>query len=340
MKLYGLKPDEIEKIKKLFQVHFGDLSDAKIYLFGSRATGQYKPFSDIDIAVKSKAKNLNEKIALFQEEWEKSNLPYKADISAWNELYRPYLPKIRKQKIPFWEPDEKKLHPWRICPYGKQWVVRHPRYPVGRQLQDVDGHCRKIPSGKDLLQGDEIEFISRISSFQETQPRPSNYAGKEKIANADDFDIYIAGWCKYWNDIFKPDIPISSNFIKALVHSESTFNTLAYAKNKKELGGPARGLVQITEQTLKILKDKKGEIKDHYVDLKNEELFEPSKNICAAIRWMFRKREILQKRLSRSPSWLETITEYKGLGRQLKSNSPKAIQVMKNFQTVLAVYQK
>lgn len=98
--------------------------------------------------------------------------------------------------------------------------------------------------------------------------------------------------------------------MKALIESESRFNPMAMAPNKKP-AGPARGLVQLTEQTIKILKDHKGEITDHYVDISNEELFEPEKNICAAIRWLFRKREILQKNLNRSPDWLETIAEYK-----------------------------
>lgn len=339
MKVFGLKTDELQKIKKLLQEYFGDLGDAKAYLFGSRATGQYKPFSDIDIAIKSKAKNLNEKIALFQEAWEKSNLPYRADISSWKELYKPYLPKIRKEKIPFWEPEDKQLHPWRTCPYGQQWVVKHPRYPVGRQIQDVDGHCRKIPSGKDLLQGDEIDFISKTAPFLNVKVTPQRYNGKEELPNANDYDVYIAGWCKYWNEIFNPDIPLDTNLIKALIHSESTFNPLAQAKNKKELGGTARGLIQLTEQALQILKDRKGEIKDHYIELKKEELFNPSKNICAAIRWIFRKREILQKRFKRSPSWIETIAEYKGLSKQLKNNNQKAIEVMKRFQSKLNLYQ-
>lgn len=340
MKVFGLKTDELEKIKKLLQEYFGDLGDAKAYLFGSRATGKYKPFSDIDIAIKSRAINLNEKIALFQEAWEKSNLPYRADISSWKELYKPYLPKIRKEKIPFWEPDDKPLHPWRTCPYGQQWVVRHPRYPIGRQIQDVDGYCRKIKSGKDLLQGDEIDFISKSSSFQSVKPIPQLYNGKEKILHANDYDVYIAGWCKYWNDIFQPEILIDANLIKALIHSESTFNSRAQARNKKELGGTARGLIQLTEQTLQVLKNKKGEIKDHYVELTKEELFEPSKNICAGIRWIFRKSEILQKRLRRSPTWIEVIAEYKGLSKQLKSNNPKAIKIMENLQSKLSLYQK
>ena len=337
MKTFGLKLQEILDIKRLFQNFFGDLSDAKIYLFGSRATGKNKEFSDIDIAVNSKTKDLSKRISLFNEAWEGSKLPYKIDFTPWKDIYKPYLPQIKKEKTIFWQPDEKQLHPWRACPYGQHWVIRHPRYPVGRQLQDVDGHCRKNPSGKDRLTGDEIELISNLSPFKDSKNLPLPYTGKTKIKNAEDYDILIAGWCTYWNDIFKLDILIEPNFIKALMESESTFKPKAFAKNKKAIG-IARGLIQITEATLRILKDRKGEIKDHYIDIDKEELFTPSKNICASIRWLFRKREILQKRLGRSPTWPEVVVEYKGLGPDLKNKGTKSIKVLNDFLEIFKRY--
>ncbi|HAZ11696.1 MAG: hypothetical protein A2X86_18400 [Bdellovibrionales bacterium GWA2_49_15] len=336
MRTYGLKNEEFQEIEKKISQFFGDLPDAKIFLFGSRATGKHKLFSDIDLAVKSKSKELGKRISLFKVACEESNLPYKMDITSWDELYAPYLPSIRREKIEIWGPHTRPLHPWRVCPYGQHWVVRHPRYPIGRQMQDVDGHCRKNPSGKDRLTGEEVDLISLNSSFINTQPLPLPYSGNERIIEPNAYDILIAGWCRYWNDIFTPDLPIEVNFIKALIESESRFNPLAIAKNKKTIG-PARGLVQITEQTLKILKDRKGEIKDHYIDFAKEELFTPSKNLCAAIRWLFRKREILQKRLQRSPTWVETIVEYKGLGPDLKKNGHRSLKVMNDF---LSIYQR
>ncbi len=57
MKLYGLKLNYVQKIKDLLQKYFGDIEDLKAYLYGSRATGNHKSYSDIDIVVKSKKKN-------------------------------------------------------------------------------------------------------------------------------------------------------------------------------------------------------------------------------------------------------------------------------------------
>jgi predicted nucleotidyltransferase len=338
MKSYGLKTEEVQLIKELLGKYFGDISDVKVVIFGSRAKDTHKPYSDIDLAIQTKEKDISKRISLFKEGWENSKLPYKVDITYWKELYKPYLPEIRKTKQDFWKPEDKEVHPWRACPYGKHWVVRHDRLPVKRQLQDVDGHCRKNPSGKDRLDGEEISYLTFLTEFQTAEPIPKAYPGKDEIPSANSFDQLIAGWCRYWNDVLKPDIPLDPSFVKALMESESTFDPRAFAKNKKAIG-PARGLIQITEQTWRILKDRKGELKDHYVDIKKEELFDPSKNICAAIRWLFRKREILQKRLSRSPTWLETIVEYKGLGPDLKKNGKESLKVKNKFNEIYRKYQ-
>lgn len=97
--------------------------------------------------------------------------------------------------------------------------------------------------------------------------------------------------------------------------TESSFITTGFAKNKNPKIGLAKGLIQITEETYRILKDSKGEIKDHYVELEDHELWEPSKNICAAVRWLFRKRDKAEGRLERKPTWEEVLIEYKGRTR-------------------------
>jgi predicted nucleotidyltransferase len=339
MKSYGLSPSEIQDIKKLLHQNFGDLDDAKAFLFGSRAKGNYKPFSDIDIAIRSKSPLLSKKITLFKEDWERSKLPYKVDITSWKEIYKPYLSEINKSKKDFWKPLDRELHPWRACPYGEHWGIRHPRYPVGRKLQDVDGHCRKNPSGKDYLKGDEIDFISKTSPFQNARPLPCPYQGKAKIPNANEYDVLIAGWCKYWNDILRPQFPLDPNFVKALIESETHFRANISTPNKKKSIGPARGLIQMTEETWRTLKNPKGEIKDYYVQLDKDELFEPSKNICAGIRWIFRKKEMLQKRIKKEPSWTDVMLEYKGIYAQFKKNGKEAKVIHSKFVDILSLYK-
>lgn len=337
MRTYGLKIEELEEIKSLIQKYFSKIDDCKVYLFGSRANGLHKPFSDIDLAIKSNSKKLSSQISLFLEGWEQSKIPYKVDISDWKELFKPYLPQINKEKILLWSTNQEKL-PMRVCPYGESWVRRHDRMSKNGKLEDVDGHCRKNRGGKDVLYSDEIRFISSTKAFLFSNTKICPYRGNEHILMPNQYDQLIVGWCNYWNQIFNPKILIDPNFVKALIFSESRFDSKSFNKNSKKIG-LARGLVQITESTLKILKDRKGEIKDHYIDLKKEDLFDPSLNICAAIRWLFRKNEILEKRLKRTPEWVEVIVEYKGLGNQLKNNDKEALKVMKNFNSALKDFE-
>ena len=59
---YGLKTDEIHLIKELLRKYFGDISDVKVVIFGSRAKDNYKPYSDIDLAIQTKDKNISKRI--------------------------------------------------------------------------------------------------------------------------------------------------------------------------------------------------------------------------------------------------------------------------------------
>ena len=241
------------------------------------------------------------------------------------------MPQINKDKKLIWTSKTDHL-PMRLCPYGESWVRRHERVSPKGKVEDVDGHCRKNPGGKDVLYSDELSVISQSKDFLASKIKICPYKGLEQIANANQYDQLIVGWCNYWNQVFNPKIPLEPNFVKTLIFSESRFNSQSYKKNNKKIG-PARGLVQITESTLKILKDRKGEIKDHYVNLKNDDLFDPNLNICAAIRWLFRKNEILEKRLKRTPEWEEVIAEYKGLGNQLKNGKKEAIKIINDFKS-------
>lgn len=95
-----------------------------------------------------------------------------------------------------------------------------------------------------------------------------------------------------------------------MIASESGFdpNILANSKNSNS----ARGLLQITNDTRKILGDEKGELKDHYLTLSREDLNDPSNNISAGIRWLFRKRAIASSLLGRPATWEEAVAEFKG----------------------------
>ncbi len=90
MKIYekiGISEDEYKYLMETFS-SLANISEAIIY--GSRAKGTYKPFSDIDLTIKGK--NLTERdIFRIREMFEDSSLPYLFDISNFMTLKNPSL---------------------------------------------------------------------------------------------------------------------------------------------------------------------------------------------------------------------------------------------------------
>ena len=69
----------MKTIKDLREYLINSFHNESIYLFGSRARGDNRAFSDIDIAIDAKD-NISRKIAKVRFEIEESLIPYKVDI--------------------------------------------------------------------------------------------------------------------------------------------------------------------------------------------------------------------------------------------------------------------
>lgn len=209
-----------------------------------------------------------------------------------------------------------KSHSWRMCPAGQHWVVAHPRQtPKG--VTQVTGHCRKNRSGKDQIYSEELELIA-LKYFDKIKPRPApdnldfKYRGNR-------YDSIIAGWTKYWNDVLKPGENLDPDLVKALIATESGFDLEAKIKAGKK-AGYARGLMQITDWALEILKDEKGELRDHLIDLDQKDMTKAELNIAAGIRWLHRKRETASAKLKRKATWIEAAADYKSYLEQWQKN--------------------
>lgn len=243
---------------------------------------------------------------------------------------KPKTKKIHKQP--------ESVHKWRICPYGEHWVRTHPMHvppskahPSG-YVTTRKAHCACNPSGRDQLYSDEIREIAG-NHFKgiKNMPCPTSL----KFSNGSKYDELIAGWTQYWNEVLKPKVPLEPNLVKALIASESSFDSTILA-NKKD-SNSARGLTQITNGTRKILGDENGELKDHYITVTKKDLNDPCINICAGIRWLYRKRDIPTAKLGHNASWEEAVYEYKGL-----DSAPKVRQkqLWDKFKEYLGKYEK
>lgn len=233
----------------------------------------------------------------------------------------------------------KRIHPWRLCAPGRHWVREHSlhvppsKISPGGTTTIRHAHCADNPSKKDQLYPDEIHEIGQQNfSKVEVKPCPMGLKFEEKGNLYDDF---ITGWTQYWNDVLKPDIPLDPNIVKALIATESSFNPKILANMKDK--NSARGLMQVTNVSRIILGNEKGELKDHYVTLTREDLNDPSNNICAGIRWLFRKRAIASVLLARTATWEEAIYEFKGCRTATKAGAQK---LMGEFYEIFKEYSK
>ena len=73
---FGLSPRDHKAITDIL-VKYTDV--AEVHIFGSRANGNYKPFSDIDLAVMNEGVS-DHTIMQIRVEFEDSSLPYKVDL--------------------------------------------------------------------------------------------------------------------------------------------------------------------------------------------------------------------------------------------------------------------
>lgn len=187
----------------------------------------------------------------------------------------------------------------------------------------VDWHLRHI-EGRYL----DLKLIEDI--FQKYDKRNISYPskGKTDLPNEDKYDDHIAVWVDYFNRKLQLKDNIDPNMIKALIASESTFNSEAVNKN-------AIGLTQVTKDTLKILQDLDGEVRDFtFKDIRQKDLKDPNVSIALGVRWLAYKKLYAETVLRRPASSDEVIQVYKGI---LGDSSKTANAIMAKYR---AFYDK
>ncbi len=79
---YGLKYSDINKINILFSKH---QTISRVILYGSRAKGNYRTGSDIDLTIQGKNIDLTTLLEI-ETELDDLLLPYKIDLSLYNKI--------------------------------------------------------------------------------------------------------------------------------------------------------------------------------------------------------------------------------------------------------------
>jgi predicted nucleotidyltransferase len=75
--MINLNIDALQLVKAILKEY---IPDESVYLFGSRCTGQIKPYSDIDLAIITDKPISPLTMALLDNAFKESDLPYKVDI--------------------------------------------------------------------------------------------------------------------------------------------------------------------------------------------------------------------------------------------------------------------
>ena len=86
-----------KEIKKIV-FRYLDPSKDKIFVFGSRAIGDNRKFSDVDIGIESRRKISSDTVEDIKEAFEESNLPYTVDVVNFSSVTKRFK-NVAKQKI-------------------------------------------------------------------------------------------------------------------------------------------------------------------------------------------------------------------------------------------------
>lgn len=84
---YGLEQKYIDAINNIFSLH---TNIQRAILYGSRAKGNYRPNSDIDITLQGEALNYSQLVKI-ENELDDLMLPYSLDLSIFHQIENPKL---------------------------------------------------------------------------------------------------------------------------------------------------------------------------------------------------------------------------------------------------------
>lgn len=81
-------------------------ASARVWVFGSRATGRARRYSDLDLAIDAGRPLSLDEAALLREAFEESDLPYRVDIVDWHAIGDRFRRLVAAERIPL-APDAK-----------------------------------------------------------------------------------------------------------------------------------------------------------------------------------------------------------------------------------------
>ena len=95
--MLDLNKEELQQVKKILGNHLQD--DAAVFAYGSRAKQSARKYSDLDLVIKSNETIPYETIAMMEEAFSESDLPFVTDLSDWHRISVEFQQHIKKDMI-------------------------------------------------------------------------------------------------------------------------------------------------------------------------------------------------------------------------------------------------
>jgi predicted nucleotidyltransferase len=92
--------DYVEEAKRIVTRELSDFP-ARVFLFGSRASGCARTTSDIDVAIDATLPLPAGLMGRLREALEESPIPYRVDVVDLAEVEEPFLQKVRREGLPW-----------------------------------------------------------------------------------------------------------------------------------------------------------------------------------------------------------------------------------------------
>lgn len=92
----AITPEQWEIVAAILQKH---ISNKAIWIFGSRAKHQAKPYSDLDIAIIGETPLSINLLAAMTEDFTESALPFKVDLVDWASVGAAFRGIIESEKV-------------------------------------------------------------------------------------------------------------------------------------------------------------------------------------------------------------------------------------------------
>jgi predicted nucleotidyltransferase len=95
--MIDLTPQQISFVTSIIHRY---LPDCKISIFGTRATGKAKPYSDLDIILQTKESIPTLNMFNIKEDLSESDLPFRVDVLDWQAISEEFKAAIEPQLKP------------------------------------------------------------------------------------------------------------------------------------------------------------------------------------------------------------------------------------------------